>query len=214
MLAHFNTPWHDVPICVLDSETTGVRPGYDKIVSLGLARFERGQFVGGFSTLVKCDIPIPAEATAVHGITDADLVGRPSISEVMESARPKELLADAQPGAFNCAFDRQFIPPFGADWTWPWLDALPIVRVIDRYQKGKGRHCLGACCKRHGITLTDAHDALADARAAGELLFKIGLEFFPKGYTLGQALGWCRRAEAVEWFRFNDWLSKQPPMEK
>ena len=55
--------------------------------------------------------------------------------------------------------------------------------------------------------------APADACAAGELLFKLGRETFPKDYTLGQALGWQRRAEAEEWFRFNEWLSRQPPRE-
>lgn len=92
-------------------------------------------------------------------------------------------------------------------------DALSIVRKVDRYAKGKGRHKLAATCERHGIALPEAHNAGADARACGELLFKIGRALFPKNYTLGQALGWCRRAEAEEWFRFNEWLSRQPPLE-
>jgi DNA polymerase III epsilon subunit-like protein len=123
------------------------------------------------------------------------------------------LLRDAQPAAYNAPFDRYFVPPFGDDWTWPWLDALSLVRKVDRFAKGAGRHKLAMACGRHGVALPDAHNAGADARACGELLFKIGRELFPKQYTLGEVLGWCRRAEAEEWFRFNEWLSRQPPRE-
>jgi DNA polymerase-3 subunit epsilon len=77
MLKYFNTQWDEVPIVVVDTETTGKRPGVDRTVSFGLARFERGVFVGGLNQLVRCGLPIPAEATAIHGITNDHCAGKP-----------------------------------------------------------------------------------------------------------------------------------------
>jgi hypothetical protein len=61
--------------------------------------------------------------------------------------------------------------------------------------------------------LTNAHSADGDAKAAGELFFKLGREKFPKAYTMGRLLSWQRQQEAIEWARFNQWLSSQPPRE-
>ena len=213
MLKYFNLPWDSVPIVVLDTETTGLAVGKDKAVSVALVRFENGARVGSFSSFLNPGFPIPEAATAIHKITDAAVANAPSIADLFADARVTALLDGAQPAAYNGPFDRHFVPPFGDDWTWPWLDALSLVRKVDRFAKGAGRHKLEATCRRHGIALDNAHDAEGDACAAGELLFKLGRETFPKDYTLGQALGWQRRAEAEEWFRFNEWLSRQPPRE-
>lgn len=215
MLKHFNDPWDSVPLVVIDTECTGPLPGADTTVSFGLARFERGEFVAGLERLVNPGRPIPPESTAIHGITDEMVAGSPSLAVAFREPDVTALLTDAQPAGYNVAFDRHFVPPFefGARWDWPWLDVLMIVRKQDRFAKGAGRHKLGAACERHGIALTAAHSASADARACGELLYKLGRETFPKGYSLGQALSFCRRAECEEWFRFNEWISRQPPRE-
>lgn len=212
MLTRFNDQWDSVPLVVLDTETTGKQPGKDRTVSFGLARFENGVFVAGLEQFVNPGVAIPAEATEIHKITDEMVKDAPTLHEAFFTPRVGELLKDAQPAAYNAAYDRHFIPPFGERWDWPWLDVLMLIRKQDRFAKGAGRHKLAASCERHGISLTAAHSAGADARACGELLYKVGRETFPKQYTLGQALGFCRRAEVEEWFRFNEWLSKQPPL--
>src|SRR6478609_879649 len=209
MLTRFNDQWDSVPLVVLDTETTGKQPGTDRTVSFGLARFENGVFVAGVERFVNPGIPIPAEASEIHGITDAMVTDAPALHDAFFHPEVAALLEGAQPAAYNAPFDRHFVPPFGADWTWPWLDGLALVRKADRFAKGKGRHKLSITCARHGVSLTAAHSAGADARACGELIYKIGREILPAGYSLGQALGFCRRAEAEEWFRFNEWLSNQ-----
>lgn len=214
MLSRFNDLWDSVPLVVVDTETTGKQPGIDRAVSFGIARFENGQFVGGVERLVNPGTPIPTEATAIHKITDAMVADAPSLHEAFFAPEVQDLLKDAQPAAYNAAYDRHFIPPFGERWDWPWLDGLMLVRKADRFAKGKGRHKLEASCARNGIVLESAHSALADARACGQLIIKLGRELFPKDYTLGRALDFCRRAEIEEWLRFNQWLSTQPPLPK
>jgi DNA polymerase III subunit epsilon len=211
MLAYFSQQWDTVPLTVIDTETTGTQPGRDRTVQVGLVRFEGGQPVGSFTSLVNPGVPIPASATAIHGITDEMVGGAPTLAEVFQHPTVIKLLELAQYAAYNASFDRYFIPPIGEDWSYPWADSLTLVRKVDRFAKGKGRHRLGVACARHGIELAEAHSAGADARAAGQLFYKLGRQTFPKYYTMGQLLIWQRREEAEEWGRFMTWLSAQPP---
>jgi DNA polymerase III subunit epsilon len=213
MLKFFNTPWHLVPTVWLDTETTGVDPGLDRCVQIAAVRFEGGEPVAALQSLVNPGMPIPAESTAIHGVTDQAVEGAPTVEAFMARPDVRALLADAQPAAYNAGFDRQFIPPFGEDWTWPWLDSLSFVRKADRYVRGSKRHRLAAACARHGVELPQAHEATSDATAAGRLLYKLARERLPDGYTMGQLLGWQRRLEAVEWFRHMSWRSTLPPRE-
>jgi DNA polymerase III epsilon subunit-like protein len=222
MLHNFHRLWSEVDSAFLDTETTGVRIGFDKAVSVAAVRFENQLPVAKFSSLVNPGIPIPPESTLIHGITDDQVKDAPTIEQVFKMPALVEVLKGAQPGAFNGPFDRNFVPAFCEPWDWPWFDALPFVRMFDRYERGPGRHKLTAVCKRQGIELVNAHTAEADSEAAGLLYYKLGaMKFpkvgdkkFPKGYSLGQALAWQQRVAVVEWERFNSWLSKQPPKEK
>jgi DNA polymerase-3 subunit epsilon len=212
MIRYFNQQWDTVPSVVVDTECTGKRPGYDRAVSFGLARFEKGVFVAGLERIVNPGMPIPAEATAIHGITDEMAAAAPALAEAFADPEVQALLKDAQPAAYNGGFDRHFVPPFGDDWSWPWLDALSAIRSVDRYAKGQGRHRLEPSCARHGVQLLKAHSAFADARAAGELLYKVGPDFYGNT-TLGEALRMQAMSEAEERHRFLSWLSRQPPRE-
>lgn len=214
MLSHFNDHWDAVPVAVIDTETTGAQPGVHRTVSFGIARFEKAVFVGGIERFVNPGVPIPEEATAIHKITDEMVKDAPTLAEAFAAADVRALLDGAQPAAYNAAFDRHFIPPFGERWDWPWLDVLMLIRKQDRFARGAGRHKLAAACERHGVSLTAAHSSGADARACGELLYKVGRETFPKDYTLGRALDFCRRAEVEEWFRFCSWRASLPPLEE
>jgi DNA polymerase III epsilon subunit-like protein len=211
MLRFFNQQWDSVDTIWIDTETTGLRAGADRCVQVGLVRFQGGVAVASSCSYINPGFPIPAEATAIHKITDEMVGGAPTLAEYFTHPRTLELLRDAQPAAYNAPFDKWFVPPVGEDLAWPWLDALSLVRDIDKYVKGKGRHRLENACQRHGVEHAKAHDAGADARAAGELFYKLGRRKFPKHYKLGDVLGWQRRVEAEEWHRFTTWLSTQPP---
>ena len=214
MLKFFSHRWDQVPTAWIDTETTGTRPGVDRACSVAIVRFENGKPVDSGSCLVDPGIPIPPEATAIHGITNemASEHGD-TLEKFFAHPNTKRLLDGAQPAAYNAPFDKNFVPPFGDDWTWPWLDGLSIVRVADRFERGKGRHRLEAAAARHGIKLGKAHDAESDARAAGELFYKLVPQVRPRDITLGALLKWQREREAEEWFRFSDWLHRQPPRE-
>lgn len=212
MIHLFNQPLASVPQVWVDTETTGIRKGQDRAVQVAFVRVEAGAVTGEFSSLVNPGMPIGAEAAAVHGITDEMVRDAPPLAEACHQAL--ELIEGAQPGAYNAEFDRWFVPGDLFDPSWPWLDSLTLVRKVDRYAKGRGRHKLGAVCKRHGIQLSEseAHDALPDARAAGQVWAKLWPQCEREVATnpsLGQVLGWLRRREAEQWADFHQWLANR-----
>jgi DNA polymerase-3 subunit epsilon len=207
--------WSDVPICMIDFETTGIRVGADRAVSIGMVRFERGAPSASVYSLIDPGMLIPAEAIEVHGISNADVAGAPTIEEFCASEAVQDALRDAQPAAYNAPFDKSFFPPSALpDYTWPWLDALTFVRRVDRYARGKGRHKLTAVCERHGIALDNAHNAAADALAACAVLHKLLPLVFKrepgKEPTLSEVLHFVMVEDANEWQRFNEWVAQQP----
>ncbi len=61
-----------VPMVFADVETTGLSPDCDRIVEIGGVRYdENGEYAGSFHCYTDPGVPIPDEAAAVHGITDA-----------------------------------------------------------------------------------------------------------------------------------------------
>lgn len=158
------------PLVFFDLETTGLDIVNDRIVQIGLVRVEPDGNRHTFMSLVDPQRPIPAEATAVHGITDADVAGKPTFGELLPQLAP--LLEGTDLAGFNSIrFD------------------LPLLAEEFRRAGGEfglnGRRHLDACVifhqmERRDLTaamkfycdqeFTDAHDALADAGATLEIL--------------------------------------------
>ena len=156
---------------VVDVETTGTSIEADEIVSLAVLRLDAdGRELDRFASLVRPAGPIPAEATAVHGIDDAAVRGAPTFAEL--AAELRGLLEGAVFVAHNADFDLPLVQhafaragarylPTGVACT---LDAFRLLEPTER------SHRLESLCERHGIELDDAHDARDDALATVELL--------------------------------------------
>lgn len=81
-------PWPELPLCILDFETTDVNPLECMPVQLAVVRYEGGKEVGAASTLLNPGCPIPESAAAIHGKTD----------EMVLNAPPAESLVDVRSG--------------------------------------------------------------------------------------------------------------------
>lgn len=223
-LADHLHPWHELPVCVLDWETTGPDPSTCAPVELAAVRFEGGEPVDRYSALIDPGVPIPADATAIHGITDAMVARSGDARQAWSGAR--SLLHGAIPCAYNAPFDRTILHRIMADAlddavpvrflelqsAWPWLDPLVAVRDVDRFVRGTGRHKLTAACERRGIALEGAHRATADAEAAGRLLYCADIRKALGEHTISEVL---RRQEALRFAQdadFEAWRAKQPPL--
>ncbi len=70
------------PLVVFDLETTGVNIASDRIVEIAILKI----FPDGREELrrhlVNPGIPIPAEVTAIHGISDEDVKDKPTFKEI------------------------------------------------------------------------------------------------------------------------------------
>lgn len=82
----------DRPAVFIDLETTGTSVVTDKIVSIAIMKFKKGfdflndsliaEGIEDFQSLVNPIFPIPAAATAVHGITNEMVKGQPAFAEI------------------------------------------------------------------------------------------------------------------------------------
>jgi len=221
-LKDFPGPWHEHPVAVIDFETTSADPETCAPVEIAIVRFEKGVAVGGWQALLNPGMPIPPDATAIHGITDADVREAPHAASnlfVLLQTEARELLQGAIPCGYNgSVFDRVVLhrhalhstmPALAPDW--PWLDPLVAVRHIDKYVKGKQRHTLAVTCKRHGIELPNAHRALADAEATGKLLFNSkSIRMFLGDLPIADVLKHQEQRAKEQVIAFKAWLAKQP----
>ena len=177
--------WYD-RLGVFDLETTGIETETSRIVSAYVGVVDAFGAPKGVSWLADPGVEIPAQASAVHGITTerARAEGRDAAEVVAEIvAVLRALLAQGVPIViYNAAYDltllnrecvRYGIEPL--DGPLPIIDPLVIDRAMDRYRKGK--RTLEAAAEYYGVELMDAHDAEADAVAAGRVAQAIARKY-------------------------------------
>ena len=185
-----------VAYAVFDCETTGTDPRRDEIVSLALVRLDpSGREIARVVRRVRPSLPIPTEATAVHGISDADVADAPRFAQVAHQLLG--LLEGAIFVAHNAEFDLAMLRnafaragvsyrPIGVACT------LEGFRLLDPLAPAHG---LEALCARHGIPLDEAHDALGDVLAtAGLVRLMLSAGFAPETVELDQDALWRLRS--------------------
>lgn len=156
-----------------DLETTGTVPGVDQIVEIGAVRFINGEPEALYSTLVDPQISIPKGASAVNGIYDEMVKGKPKIDTLLESF--SQFCGDDPLVAHNANFDAQFLladykkHEFGTP-RGVVLDTLPIARKVF---PGLSNYKLGTLVQHVKITMGTAHRAEDDASACGRLFLEL-----------------------------------------
>ena len=89
-----------------------------------------------------------------------------------------------------------------------------MIREVDRFIAGKGRHRLENTVKRWGIDMVGpAHRAETDAIAAGALLFRMLERGAIKPCPLGKLLTHTEKKRAAQERDFQAWQSRQPKRE-
>jgi DNA polymerase-3 subunit epsilon len=182
-----SAPWNEQRLCGLDFESTGLNVESDRIVTACVVQCGGGQPTQSAAWLADPGVDIPAEATAVHGITTARAraEGAPA-REVVESlvAALAQVQRDGIPiVAANAPFDltlldrearRHGVQPLvdiiGADQLLV-VDPMVIDRRTDRYRRGSRN--LAALCAHYEVPLDGAHSADADAIAACRVAWRI-----------------------------------------
>jgi DNA polymerase-3 subunit epsilon len=196
---------------VFDVETTGVDVATDEIVQLGFALFERGKPVVRRRGLCSPSKPIPAEASAIHGITDAMVANAPTFAERVAGLRPMFdadcLIVGYNARRFDVPMLNAHLERAGADWrVGTPLDVFDVVRWVHREASGK----LLAVAASYGLTPQGGagHDAAIDAHLTGALLLAMiehGRVPDDVAEAVAQLGRWGRRIDA-EFDRWSYWL--------
>jgi DNA polymerase III subunit epsilon len=186
------THWYDGPLAAFDTETTGVDVEADRIVSASVVVQDApGSRPRTQRWLVNPGVPVPAPATAVHGLTQDHLErnGRwpaPVMYEIV-CALSEQAAAGRPLVVMNAPFDLTLLDRelrrHRASPLEQWFASAPLrvldPRVLDKHldRYRKGRRTLTDLCAFYGVPLTEAHDAAADALAALEVVRAVGRRF-------------------------------------
>ncbi|MFE1310826.1 3'-5' exonuclease [Streptomyces sp. NPDC058755] len=193
--------WHRELLIGFDLETTGTDPHEARIVTGAVIEVRAGEPLGRREWLADPGVEIPADAVAVHGISNERAAAEGSPADQVSDAIADVLVSYWKTGvpvvAYNAAFDltllsaelrRYGLPSLsdrlGGPAPAPVVDPYTIDRWVDRYRRGKRN--LEAVCAEYGIVLDAAHNASADALAAARLASAIA-DRHPKIASLGPA---------------------------
>jgi ATP-dependent DNA helicase DinG len=153
----------------IDVETTGLDFSSDRVIEVGAVRFSQGRPCGEFSTLVNPGVPVPAVITDLTGIADADVATAPGFAD--SAQKFLEFIGDLPLCGHQIMFDLTFLnkelercgrQPIGKQS----LDTALLSRIL--LQSGT-RFSLKSVSDKLAVELTNAHRALADAKASGEV---------------------------------------------
>lgn len=205
---------------VIDTETTGLEAGYDRILEIGFALFENGRWVNQGDFFVNPEGRVVG-AVDVHGITVDMVMNAPPFWQVFNEILPN--LYGATPVAYNGSFDRRFIldhvmrawprsafaelPPL-LDPQCRWIDVCGLARML---LAGTRRNFklteVAADC---GFSTDDAHRADVDAKLTGSLLLHF-INQWRLDWSYWPTIDRARRAEHDERQRRFWWDHKKRP---
>ncbi|WP_031088733.1 TerD family protein [Streptomyces sp. NRRL WC-3549] len=154
---------------LVDVETSGLRPGRDRVLSLAVVTLDgNGRRTGEFSTLLNpgCD-PGPVN---VHGLTRARLAGAPPFEEI--APQVGALLSGRVLVAHNAQFDYDFLAhEFARVRSWVPVSRRLCTLALNRLIAPATPNLkLGTLAAHYGVRQERAHDAQDDVRVLTGIL--------------------------------------------
>lgn len=162
---------------IFDTETTGLDSREDRVIEIGaiemVNRFPTG------NTFHKYINPqgrqVHPDAQNVHGISNADLEGKPTFSEILDEFI--DFIDGAKLVAHNGNFDLGFINAEFARLDQPAIDPGQLIDTLAlaRRKHPMGPNSLDALCRRYGIdnSRRTKHGALLDSELLAEVYIEL-----------------------------------------
>lgn len=166
----------DIREIVMDTETTGLDPANgDRIVEIGALELVNQVPTGRtYHQYINPRMAMPAEAQAIHGISDEDLADKPFFEDVGQAFL--DFIEGGTLVIHNAPFDIRFL---NAELGRFGLKTLTLADVVDTLQIARKRfpgaqNSLDGLCRRFGIDTSKRvkHGALLDS----EILADVWLE--------------------------------------
>jgi len=159
---------------VLDVETTGLEPAKgEEIIEIGAEKLQGREVIGEFVRLIKPTKPVPAETTAIHGLTNENLALEGQlIKEVMPEFM--EFLGSSIIIAHNAAFDVGFLNVELGRLGLPLLknQTIDTIEIAKRYLI-LSSYRLQNVAAYLKVPQPSAHRALVDVQTTREVFFKL-----------------------------------------
>ena len=155
-------------LIAFDLETTGLDVATCEIIEIGIARFDDGELIDSYQTFVKPSGPIPVEITHLTGIHTEDVQHAPPIEDILDELQAQ--FGSAPVIAHNAGFDVSFMHKHGLLADNAVIDTYELASIV---LPSAPRYNLGSLATAAGIQLKNAHRALDDAIATGQLYWTL-----------------------------------------
>jgi DNA polymerase-3 subunit epsilon len=163
------TALFDAPLAIVDLETTGAHPAWDRVTEIAVVEVQDGEVASEWSTLVNPGTSIPPAIQALTGITNDMVADAPAFGDLAQELF--ERLAGRVFVAHNARFDYGFLRhEFERAGLRFQARTLCTVKLSRRLYPGHARHNLDSLIDRHGLRCPARHRALGDARAVWQFL--------------------------------------------
>ncbi len=158
------------PICFFDLETTGTDVAKDRIVEISVLKIHPNGNKESKTWLVNPEMPIPPQATAVHGITNEKVANQPTFKEIAKQVHT--MIKDSDLAGYNS--NRFDIPLLAEEMLRAEVDfdmknrlAIDVQTVFHKMEKRTLEAAYKFYCDKD---LNNAHSAEADTNATYEVL--------------------------------------------
>lgn len=160
-----------IPLCFFDLETTGINITQDRIIEIAVIKVLPGGEVIRKNNLVNPTVPISPESTAIHGITNEDVAGKPTFKEIAKDY--VKFFEGSDLAGFNILkFDvpilvEEFLRA-GVEFDYSRKRLIDAQKIFHMMEK----RTLSAAFKFYcGKEMLNAHSAEADTQATMDVLF-------------------------------------------
>lgn len=160
-----------IPLCFFDLETTGINITQDRILEIAVIKVMPNGEVLRKSNVVNPTVPIPAESTAIHGISEADVKDKPTFKEVAKDYA--KFFEGADLAGFNILkFDvpmlvEEFLRA-GVEFDYSRKKLIDAQKIFHLMEKRSLSAAFKFYCSKD---MTDAHSAEADTQATLDVLY-------------------------------------------
>lgn len=165
----------DAKFASVDLETTGLDPGSDEIIAIGIVPMEGFSVLSSqsFYSLVKPK-KWKMSSSKIHGISHLQLEKAPNLDDI--SQKVLELLEERIIVGFCVQIDYEFLRKALKKLNSRTLDVLKIDKVLSRFlgEKYTSSPTLEDLAKKYGVVPSYIHNALADAFITAQI-FQIQL---------------------------------------
>ncbi len=157
---------------IIDIETTGSKPHYDRITEIAVVLHDGLSIFDSYSTLINPEKDIPEFISSLTGITNEMVKGAPRFFEIAKQI--VEFTDERIFVAHNARFDYTFIKSEFASLGYNFdRKTICTVKMSRKLIPGQPSYSLGKLCKNIGIELQNRHRAFGDAHATAILFDRL-----------------------------------------